>query len=313
MKLPTMLRPAALGRYAVTALVVAAAAYAGWQLWVHYEVEPWTRDGRVKANVVQVAPDVSGLVTQVPVHDNQDVKAGDVLFEIDRARFALALDQADAAVRAQQVAHDQAARDVKRNRSLGQLVSAETVEQSQTRLQQTDAALAQAKVQLDVAKLNLERSRVIAAVDGRVTNLDLRVGAYATAGHPVMALVDAHSFYIEGYFEETKLVRIKEGDAALVTLMGDDRQIRGHVESIAMGIADRDRSTSANLLPNVNPTFNWVRLAQRIPVRVKIDSIPDGVRLVAGQTATVAIDNATPAAATAAAPAAGTPPSGRAG
>ncbi|OZI44908.1 efflux transporter periplasmic adaptor subunit [Bordetella genomosp. 5] len=313
MKLPTMLRPAALGRYAVTALVVAAAAYAGWQLWVHYEVEPWTRDGRVKANVVQVAPDVSGLVTQVPVHDNQDVKAGDVLFEIDRARFALALDQADAAVRAQQVAHDQAARDVKRNRSLGQLVSAETVEQSQTRLQQTDAALAQAKVQLDVAKLNLERSRVIAAVDGRVTNLDLRVGAYATAGHPVMALVDAHSFYIEGYFEETKLVRIKEGDAALVTLMGDDRQIRGHVESIAMGIADRDRSTSANLLPNVNPTFNWVRLAQRIPVRVKIDSIPDGVRLVAGQTATVAIDNATPAAATAAAPAASTPPSGRAG
>ncbi|MFJ1298704.1 efflux RND transporter periplasmic adaptor subunit [Pseudomonadota bacterium AL_CKDN230030165-1A_HGKHYDSX7] len=304
MKLPTMLRPAALGRYAVTALVVAAAAYAGWQLWVHYEVEPWTRDGRVKANVVQVAPDVSGLVTQVPVRDNQDVKAGDVLFEIDRARFALALDQADAAVRAQQVAHDQAARDVKRNRSLGQLVSAETVEQSQTRLQQTDAALAQAKVQLDVAKLNLERSRVIAAVDGRVTNLDLRVGSYATAGHPVMALVDAHSFYIEGYFEETKLVRIKEGDAALVTLMGDDRQIRGHVESIALGIADRDRSTSANLLPNVNPTFNWVRLAQRIPVRVKIDSIPEGVRLVAGQTATVAIENATaaPAASTARAP-----------
>lgn len=304
MKLPTMLRPAALGRYAVTALVVAAAAYAGWQLWVHYEVEPWTRDGRVKANVVQVAPDVSGLVTQVPVRDNQDVKAGDVLFEIDRARFALALDQADAAVRAQQVAHDQAARDVKRNRSLGQLVSAETVEQSQTRLQQTDAALAQAKVQLDVAKLNLERSRVIAAVDGRVTNLDLRVGSYATAGHPVMALVDAHSFYIEGYFEETKLVRIKEGDAALVTLMGDDRQIHGHVESIALGIADRDRSTSANLLPNVNPTFNWVRLAQRIPVRVKIDSIPDGVRLVAGQTATVAIENAAaaPAASTARAP-----------
>ena len=304
MKIPTMLRPAALGRYAVTALVVAAAAYAGWQLWVHYEVEPWTRDGRVKANVVQVAPDVSGLVTQVPVHDNQDVKAGDVLFEIDRARFALALDQADAAVRAQQVAHDQAARDVKRNRSLGQLVSAETVEQSQTRLQQTDAALAQAKVQLDVAKLNLDRSRVIAAVDGRVTNLDLRVGSYATAGHAVMALVDANSFYIEGYFEETKLVRIKEGDAARVTLMGDDRQIRGHVESIALGIADRDRSTSANLLPNVNPTFNWVRLAQRIPVRVKIDRIPDGVRLVAGQTATVAIDNAmaAPAASTAGAP-----------
>ncbi|MDQ8031201.1 efflux transporter periplasmic adaptor subunit [Bordetella genomosp. 1] len=305
MKLPTMLRPAAIGRFAVTAIVVAAAAYAGWQLWVHYEVEPWTRDGRVKAYVVQVAPDVSGLVTQVPVHDNQDVKAGDVLFEIDQARFTLAFDQAQAAVKAQQVARDQATRDVKRNRSLGQLVSAETVEQSQTRLQQTEAALAQAEVQLDTARLNLERSRVTAAVDGRITNLDLRVGAYATAGHAVMALVDARSFYIEGYFEETKLARIKEGDAAVVTLMGESRQIRGHVESIAMGIADRDRSTSANLLPNVNPTFNWVRLAQRIPVRVKIDEVPEGVRLVAGQTATVAIENAPPATAPAAAPAAG--------
>ncbi|OZI75045.1 efflux RND transporter periplasmic adaptor subunit [Bordetella genomosp. 12] len=296
MKLPNSLRPAALGRYAVTALVVLAAVYAGWQLWVHYEVEPWTRDGRVKAYVVQVAPDVSGLVTAVPVHDNQDVKAGDTLFEIDRARFQLALDQAEAAVRAQQVAREQAARDVKRNRSLGQLVSAETLEQSQTRLQQSEAALAQAEVQLNVARLNLERSRVQAAVDGRVTNLDLRVGSYASAGRAVMALVDAHSFYVEGYFEETKLPHIREGDPVLVTLMGESRQIHGHVESVAMGIADRDRSTSANLLPNVNPTFNWVRLAQRIPVRIRIDEVPDGVRLVAGQTATVAIDTAAIAA-----------------
>ncbi|ANY16411.1 HlyD family secretion protein [Bordetella pseudohinzii] len=296
MKLPNSLRPAALGRYAVTALAVLAAVYAGWQLWVHYEVEPWTRDGRVKAYVVQVAPDVSGLVTAVPVQDNQDVKAGDILFEIDRARFQLAFDQADAAVRAEQVAREQATRDVKRNRSLGQLVSAETLEQSQTRLQQTEAALAQAEVQLNVARLNLQRSRVLAAVDGRVTNLDLRVGSYASAGRAVMALVDAGSFYVEGYFEETKLPNIHEGDPVLVTLMGESRQIRGHVESVAMGIADRDRSTSANLLPNVNPTFNWVRLAQRIPVRVRIDEVPEGVRLVAGQTATVAIDTAALAA-----------------
>ncbi|MFU1908666.1 efflux RND transporter periplasmic adaptor subunit [Bordetella hinzii] len=296
MKLPNSLRPAALGRYAVTALAVLAAVYAGWQLWVHYEVEPWTRDGRVKAYVVQVAPDVSGLVTAVPVQDNQDVKAGDTLFEIDRARFQLAFDQADAAVRAQQVAREQAARDVKRNRSLGQLVSAETLEQSQTRLQQSEAALAQAEVQLNVARLNLQRSRVLAAVDGRVTNLDLRVGSYASAERAVMALVDAGSFYVEGYFEETKLPNIHEGDPVVVTLMGESRQIRGHVESVAMGIADRDRSTSANLLPNVNPTFNWVRLAQRIPVRVHIDEVPEGVRLVAGQTATVAIDTAALAA-----------------
>ncbi|GFN28152.1 membrane protein [Achromobacter denitrificans] len=290
MKLPNALRPAALGKFAVTAVVVAAAAYAGWQLWDHYEVEPWTRDGRVKAYVVQVAPDVSGLVTSVPVHDNQDVKAGDVLFEIDRARFQLAFDQAQASVRSQQVARDQALRDAKRNRSLGQLVAAEALEQSQTRLQQTEAALAQAEVQLSTARLNLERSRVVAVNDGRITNLDLRAGSYATAGRGVMALVDAGSFYVEGYFEETKLPGIHEGDPVTVTLMGDSRRIRGHVESIAMGIADRDRSTGANLLPNVNPTFNWVRLAQRIPVRVRIDDVPEGVRLVAGQTATVSVD-----------------------
>lgn len=278
-----------IGKFAVTVLAVCAAIYAGWQLWVHYEIDPWTRDGRVKAYVVQVAPDVSGLVTAVPVHDNQDIKKGDVLFEIDRARFQLALDQGKAAVRAQQVARDQAARDVKRNRSLGKLVATEDVEQSQARLQQSEAALAEAEVQVNTAKLNLERSRVVAMVDGRVTNLDLRAGSYATAGRGVMALVDANSFYIEGYFEENKLVHIHEGDSATVTLMGESRQINGHVESISMGIADRDRSLGENLLPNVNPNFNWVRLAQRIPVRIRIDKVPDGVRLVAGQTATVEV------------------------
>src|SRR5690606_39443183 len=177
----------------------AATFYVSCQMRVLTEVEPWTRDGRVKAYVVQEAPDVSGLVTAVPVHDNQDVKAGDVLFEIDRARFQLAYDQAQAAVRAQQVARDQAARDARRNRSLGKLVAAEVLEQSQARLQQTEAALAEAQVQRATAKLNLERSRAGPTADGRVTNLDLRVGAYATAAHPVMALVDAGSFYVEGY------------------------------------------------------------------------------------------------------------------
>src|SRR5690606_17558146 len=142
---PNSPRARHIGRFFVTALVVCAAIYAGWQLWKHYELEPWTRDGRVKAYVVQVAPDVSGIVTAVPVHDNQDVKKGDVLFEIDRARFQLAVDQAEAAVNSQKVARDQAARDLKRNRSLGKLVSAESVEQSQARLQQFESALAEAQ------------------------------------------------------------------------------------------------------------------------------------------------------------------------
>ncbi|ANN72583.1 HlyD family secretion protein [Bordetella bronchialis] len=289
MKVPTLPGPVAWARFIVTALLVVAAIIAGRHLWAHYELEPWTRDGRVKAYVVQVAPDVSGLVTAVPVHDNQDVKAGDVLFEIDRARFQLAYDQAKAAVGSQTVALQQASRDARRNRELGQLVSAEIREQSQTRVEQAEAALAQAKVSLDIASLNLARSRVVAATDGRVTNLDLRVGAYASAGRPVMAVVDSGSFYVEGYFEETKLPRIHEGDGVTIALMGEPRVLRGHVESIALGIADRDRTASANMLPNVNPNFNWVRLAQRIPVRVHIDEVPDGVRLVAGQTATVSV------------------------
>jgi multidrug resistance efflux pump len=280
---------AATGRIGITLLATAGAVYVGTQLWHHYEVEPWTRDGRVKAYVVQVAPDVTGPVTKVYVHDNQQVKAGEPLFEIDRARFELALRQAEAQVTAAQASLAQAQRENKRNTQLDDLVSQETREQGQTRTDQARAALAQAEVNLDTARLNLQRARVVSAVDGTVTNLDLREGAYATAAHPVMAVVDSHSFYVEGYFEETKLPGIQLGDKVDVTLMGTNQPVKGHVESFAEGIADRDRTTSQNMLPNVNPTFNWVRLAQRIPVRIALDAVPSNVRLVAGQTATVKV------------------------
>jgi multidrug resistance efflux pump len=279
----------ALGRVGITLALSAAALYTGIQLWRHYEIEPWTRDGRVRADVVQVAPDVTGLVTRVYVRDNQQVKAGDPLFEIDRARFELALRQAQASVQAAQAALAQALRENRRNTQLDDLVSQETREQGQAHSDQARAALAQAEVALDTAKLNLARTRVVSTVDGFVTNLDLRSGAYASASHPVMAVVDRHSFYVEGYFEETKLPGIHLGDPVRVTLMGSRQPLRGHVESFAEGIADRDRGTSANLLPNVNPTFNWVRLAQRIPVRIALDAVPAQVRLVAGQTATVQV------------------------
>jgi multidrug resistance efflux pump len=279
----------AVGRVGITLLAAAGALYVGWQLWQHYEVEPWTRDGRVKAYVVQVAPDVTGQVTRVYVHDNQHVAVGEPLFEIDRARFELALRQSEAQVAAAEAALGQSAREAKRNTQLDDLVSAETREQGQTRTDQARAALAQAVVNRDTAKLNLERAHVVSAVDGIVTNLDLREGAYATAARPVMALVDRSSFYVEGYFEETKLPNIQLGDKVEVMLMGTRQPLRGHVESVAEGIADRDRSTGANMLPNVNPTFNWVRLAQRIPVRIALDPVPAHVRLVAGQTATVKV------------------------
>jgi multidrug resistance efflux pump len=278
-----------IGRVSITAVVTAGAVYAGWQLWRHYEVEPWTRDGRVKAYVVQVAPDVTGQVTKVHVHDNQQVQAGEPLFEIDRARFELALRQSEAQVTAAEAALAQALRENRRNTQLDDLVSQETREQGQTRTDQARAALAQAIVNRDTAKLNLERTHVVSTVNGIVTNLDLREGAYATAAHPVMAVVDSGSFYVEGYFEETKLPGIRLGDPVDVTLMGTRQPIHGHVESFAEGVADRDRSTGANMLPNVNPTFNWVRLAQRIPVRIALDPVPVNVRLVAGQTATVKV------------------------
>jgi multidrug resistance efflux pump len=281
--------PQAFTRVGITVLAAAGAIYAGWQLWRHYEIEPWTRDGRVKAYVVQVAPDVTGQVTKVYVHDNQQVKEGDVLFEVDRARFELALRQAEAAEEAAQVALNQAQREARRNVQLGDLVAQEMREQGQSRVEQARAALAQAVVNRDTARLNLERTRVVSVVSGSVTNLDLRTGAYVSASHPVMALVDRASFYVEGYFEETKLAAIHLGDPVVVSLMGAKQQLTGHVESFAEGISDRDRTIGTNMLPNINPTFNWVRLAQRIPVRVALDPVPDTVRLVAGQTATVQV------------------------
>ncbi|OWQ93983.1 efflux transporter periplasmic adaptor subunit [Roseateles aquatilis] len=273
----------------VTLLAVAAALWAALRLWDRYELQPWTRDGRVRANVVQIAPDVSGLVTAVPVQDNQQVAAGALLFEVDRARYELTLRQAQAQLSAQKVALAQALREADRNSGLGSLVSQEAREQTCSRADQARAAVAQAEVAVDSARLNLARAEIRAPSSGTITNFDLRQGAYATAGHPVLALVDAQSLYVEGYFEETKLPRIHVGDPVEIQPMGASHALRGHVESFSAGIADRDRSTSANLLPSVNPSFNWVRLPQRVPVRVKLDPLPPGERLVAGQTVTVQV------------------------
>ena len=275
-------------RIGVTLAVVLLAVIAGRRLWAHYETEPWTRDGRVRADIVQVAPDVSGLVTEVLVRDNQPVAAGTPLFRVDRPRYRLAVAQAEAAVAAQRVQLAQARREAQRNRTLGDLVAGEVREQGDAKVAQLATALAQARIALETARLNLARTEVRASVAGTVSNLDLRPGDYATAGHPEFAIIDRGSLHIIGYFEETKLPRIHIGDRVRVTPMGGGT-LAGTVESITAGIADRDRSTAANLLPSVNPTFNWVRLAQRIPVRVKLDPLPADTRLVAGETVTVAV------------------------
>lgn len=281
--------PADLARMAVTLVVVAVAIFAGMRLWTHFQRDPWTRDGRVRADVVQVAPDVAGLVTQVPVSNDQAVRRGQLLFTVDRDRFGLALRQAEAAVAADRAALIEARRELARNRELGDLVAREQLEQSQARAEQAQAALAQASAARDIAALNLERTAVRAPVDGYLSDLTLRAGDYVSAGKPVLALIDARSFRVEGYFEETKLPALRIGQAVRVKIMGEPTALRGHIVSIAPGIEDRDRTSGQSLLPSVTPTFSWVRLAQRVPVRVALDDTPADVRLIAGRTATVEV------------------------
>ena len=280
------------GRPALTLVIVAVALIAGRWLWAYYEEAPWTRDGRVRADVVTIAPDVSGLVTEVAVRDNQTVKRGDVLFRIDPDRFELALAQTDAAMASRKAQMDEAAREANRYERLNEIaVSKEVQEQRQTNADATAAAYRQAVADRAVAELNLRRAVVTSPVDGTVTNVQLEPGDYVSTGKAVMALVDSATLRIEGYFEETKLPKIHKGDPVQVRLMGESRPLIGHVESIATGIADRERTDSPDLLANINPTFNWVRLAQRVPVRVKPDVVPPGVELVVGRTATVTVES----------------------
>jgi multidrug resistance efflux pump len=278
-------------RFAITLTMVALAVGVGLALWDFYLEAPWTRDGRVRADVVAIAPDVSGLVTEVLVKDNQRVRRGNVLFRIDPDRFTLALRQAEAVVEGKKAAAQQAEDDYKRYGKLTELaVTQQKVEQVLATAQETKAAYEQALADRDVAKLNLVRSEVRASVNGLMTNIDLLPGAYVTVGRGVMALVDEDTLRVEGYFEETKLPRIHVGDKATIRLAGATATLSGHVDSIAGGIEDRERSAGTNLLANVNPTFSWVRLAQRVPVRITIDAQPDGERLVSGRTATVEIN-----------------------
>lgn len=278
-----------IGRVALTLLLVAGAIAALAYLWRRYENDPWTRDGKIRADSVQVASDVSGLVTDVQVHDNQFVRAGTVLFVVDKERFAAQLEQSDALVARARATLANAVREQRRYFALGDLVSREERDQRATAADVARAALRQAEADRRIAMINFQRSDVRARVNGFVTGFSMRPGDYVTSGKANFALVDSSSYYVLGYFEENKLHRLKVGDRARVVLLGDTRPIWGHVVSMAAGITDREDSAPDGSLPNVNPTFSWIRLAQRIPVRVAIDRVPQGMRLVAGRTASVAI------------------------
>lgn len=277
-------------RVLITLIVLAAAAYLGNRLWNHYMHAPWTRDGRVQANIINVAADVSGAVVEVLVKDNQLVHKNDLLIRIDPERYRIALLQAEAGLQARRADLAQKQRSAARRSKVDDVVvSSEVRELADTQSQTAQAILQEAQQQVATAKLNLARTEVRATVDGYVTNLLVHPGDYVQVGRAQLAIVDKDSFYIYGYFEETKIQTLHQNDAVSIILMSGNQTLQGHIQSISRAIADRDNTTTPQLLANVNPTFAWVRLAQRIPVRIELDKLPPNVMLSAGMTCTVIV------------------------
>ncbi|MFC6051876.1 efflux transporter periplasmic adaptor subunit [Acinetobacter sp. Ac_877] len=315
-------------------LVVAILAiFAIKHIWNYYNSEPWTRDGRVRGDVIQLSSDVSGLVTEVFVQDNQTVKKGQVLFKIDVARQALDVEQArsdlakaKASLAGAEAELLQAKANVAKSKANSNLADKNASryaslmdgaiskqeqdqmfavrDQSHAEHEQLQAAIEQAKANIiqqkalievatssvHLAELNLHRSEVVAPADGTLSNFELKEGNYVKVGQAVAALLDRQQLYVVGYFEETKLNKIYVGAPATIQLMGDSHKLKGHVQGMASGIEDRERTSTTGLLANVNPTFSWVRLAQRVPVKIVLDEIPKNeLAFVAGRTVTVHI------------------------
>src|SRR5258706_1197863 len=281
-------------RVGLTLAIATIATVVGIQLWRHYVLSPWTRDGRVVANSVTVAAEVSGRIVSIPVCENQYVKKGDVLFKIDPASFKAALDNIKATVASTQATMEMRCSNAARGHKLTRLsISAEALEDLDLQAKAAEANYQQALAVCENAQINFDRTVVYAPVNGYVTNLVLDVGDYADAGKPVLAVVDQDSFRVEAYLEETKLNFVKVGDLAVVTPLSGAPPIKGEVDSIARGIGDTQNPTGNNLLQNVNATFEWVRLAQRIPVRIKLINVPKDTVLSSGMTVTVSINQET--------------------
>ena len=324
------------GRPLLGIIMLILAIVALVQIWNYYTVEPWTRDGRVRGDIIHVSSDVSGIVTEVLVQDNQTVKKGQVLFKIDVARKHLEVEQArsdllkanaelasaeaelaqaeanlikskastklaeknavryaslmDGAISKQEQDQMFAARD----QAQAEHIQLEAmITQAHANIKQQKALIEVAQSQVNLAQLNLTRSEVVAPSDGTLSNFELQEGSYITTGQAVAALIDREKLYVVGYFEETKLDQIYVGAPVTVELMGDSQKLKGHVQGMASGIEDRERSPSSGLLANVNPTFSWVRLAQRVPVKIILDELPKNeLSFVAGRTATIHIEKA---------------------
>jgi len=277
-------------RFVITFSVVSLAVFLGILLWDNYMNSAWTRDGRVRADVVMVAPDVGGLVSRVAVIDNQFVHKGDLLYQIDDVRFHHALTAAEAIAQTRKAEYEMKKhQSARRSAADNETVSAENRDDALYDAEVARAKYEEAMALVETEKLNVERSAVRAPCDGWVSNLLLRKGDYVQAGEKRLAMITQGSFWVYGYFEEHKLSLIHVGDKAEMKMLGTKFVVKGHVESIARGISDRDNTTDGRLLANVNPIFTWVRLAQRIPVRIHIDKIPHGMELSAGMTCSVSI------------------------
>jgi RND family efflux transporter MFP subunit len=284
-------RAARVFRLAATGLILLFAAAAATYVWEFYVAAPWTRDGTVRVQVANIAPQVSGQIVELRVRDNQTVRKGDVLYVIDPVDFEVSLTTADAEVKNReadlQVKNAQSAR---RQALTTVSTSIEEKQQYAGTAKIAEAALEGAQAQLRQARVNLDRTRVTSTVNGRVTNLLMRVGDYARTGTSNISIVDTDSFWIDGYFEETKMSNIHVGDRADIKLMGFDPHLSGSVDTITLGISTANAAASTQGLPDVNPVYTWVRLAQRVPVRIRIEHVPPEVPLIAGMTATVVVN-----------------------
>ena len=277
-------------KYFSTLLIFAAAIIVGWLLWNYYMQSPWTRDGKVRAEQVSITPQVSGTITQLNIEDNQFVKAGTVLFTIDATPYHIAQLNAEAQLAQSQSELSKASNEANRRKNLPRnYISAEDMDTANINVKAAQAAVKAAEATVEQAKWQISQTTVTAPVDGWVTNLSTRTGNYATSGQPVFALVDSHSFYVVGYFEETKLRHIQPGDLAEIVLYSGHVPLSGKVQSIGRAIYDQSVESDSDLVADIKPNVPWVRLAQRVPVRIQLNQIPQGITLVSGTTCTVSI------------------------
>lgn len=278
----------------VSGLLFGFAGYFGYEKFQEYINNPWTRDGQVRAQVIQISPRVSGTVININIIDNQFVHKGDLLFEIDPSPFQIQVKQIQADLKREKinakgrkVEYDRVNKIASRDKGA---VSEKDLVRHEVNYFSSLAKIDSLKEKLNNAKLNLTFTKIYASVDGYVSNINFQIGSQAVANQPILALVDANSFWVFGYFRENMIQDVHVGDSAKVTLMAyPDKPLDASVESIGWGISHSDGNPGSNLLPSIKPVFQWIRLAQRIPVRVKLEKLPEDVELRFGLSASVIV------------------------